>query len=321
MSATISIFNFMKLRTILASVILLAVISGCQRTINSKTNSYSIEKNNGKIILAYKAFEDFLDSDKSWNSYKALVLDACPEVWEVHNSQLKWGGIDSAGFPKEVTRYTRRDYEHYFTQYSFERLNYLYDTIIERAHSVLPPVMQKKVDLCFFLPYGSCFVLPGDERNIIFISMRINPADVEKIMAHEYSHVLHLSRRPEEPLTLARELISEGMAVYLTNKIVRNLNVKNSVPFMPESSFEWCMEHEKVIKDSIKPELSDTTDQLFKRYISDGSFASPPAGFVQKTGYFTGYRIIEACIRKGMTLEEVCALESGQVIERSGYFK
>ncbi|MBN1145008.1 MAG: hypothetical protein JXA72_11330 [Bacteroidales bacterium] len=49
--------------------------------------------------------------------------------------------------------------------------------------------------------------------------------------------------------------------------------------------------------------------------------AAPPAGFVQKTGYFTGYRIIEACIKKGVTLEEICALKSDQVIEISGYFE
>jgi hypothetical protein len=61
--------------------------------------------------------------------------------------------------------------------------------------------------------------------------------------------------------------------------------------------------------------------QLFKRYISDGSFADPPRGFVQKTGYFAGFRIIEACIKGGIKLEELCLMNSDEVISKSGYFK
>jgi len=69
------------------------------------------------------------------------------------------------------------------------------------------------------------------------------------------------------------------------------------------------------------PELNDTSMRLFTRYISEGSFATPPVGFEQKTGYFVGYRIIEACVNQGMEIEEICALDSKTVIARSNYFK
>jgi uncharacterized protein YjaZ len=92
------------------------------------------------------------------------------------------------------------------------------------------------------------------------------------------------------------------------------------MPFMPESSFDWCIENEQSIKDTIKLELNDTTMQLFTRYISDGSFAKPPKGFVQKTGYFIGYRIIEECFKKGMTLEKICEMKSQEIIKKSDYF-
>jgi uncharacterized protein YjaZ len=61
--------------------------------------------------------------------------------------------------------------------------------------------------------------------------------------------------------------------------------------------------------------------RLFKRYISDGDWAEPPIGFVQKTAYFVGYRIIEKCINKGMSIEEICSLKSETVIKKSEYFK
>jgi uncharacterized protein YjaZ len=302
---------------ILFSVTLLA----CNNQRAKNVNKYIIEKDNGKIILAYKAFGDFLDSDKSWESYKKILLDAYPEVKVVHKRQLNWGVIDSAKFPEDVRNYKKEDYEHYFTQYDNKTLNYLYDSIIEKSHTILTPLTDKQVDLCFFLPYGSCFVVPEDDKNTIYISMLIDPNDVEKIMAHEYGHVLHFSRKPDEPLTLKREIVSEGMAVFLTNQIIEDIEVSNSVPFMSKSSFEWCMENEQLIKDSIKCKLNDTSMQLFTRYIADGDFAKPPKGFVQKTAYFIGYRIIEECVKKGMSLEEICSLDSETVISKSDYFK
>jgi uncharacterized protein YjaZ len=308
-----------KLIVLLGAFVSLTHI-GCNRNTESNTNEYIIEKENGQIILAYKAFEDFLNSEKSWKNYKTLLLDAYPEVQEVHNRQLEWGVIDSVKFREDIRNYKKDDFEHFFTQYDNGTLNYLYDSIIEISHTILPPVSDKQVDLCFFLPYGSCFVVPEKDKNTIYISMLINPSDVEKIMAHEYSHVLHFDRRPDEPLTLKRELVSEGMAVYLTNQIIKDIEVSNSVPFMPENSFNWCMENEQLIQDSIKLELNDTTMQIFTRYISDGSFAKPPEGFVQKTAYFAGYRIIEECVKKGMSLEEICSLDSETVIRISNYF-
>ncbi len=308
-----------RLLTILVAYLSLTT-TACNRYAAGDKDDYIIEKENGQIILAYKAFEDFLNSDKSWENYKMLLLEAYPEVQEVHKRQLEWGVIDSVKFREDISAFAIKDYEHFFTQYDNATLNYLYDSIIELSHTIIAPVSNKQVDLCFFLPYGSCFVVPEEDKNTIYISMLINPDEVEKIMAHEYSHVLHFDRRPDEPLTLKRELVSEGMAVYLTNQIIKDLEVSKSVPFMPENSFNWCMENEQTIQDSIKLELNDSTMQIFTRYISDGSFAHPPEGFVQKTAYFIGYRIIEACVDQGMSLEEICSLDSETLIQKSNYF-
>lgn len=289
---------------------------------NSNVKDYIIQKKNGKIILAFKAFDDFLNSDKSWESYKSIFLEPYPSIQKVHKRQIEWGDIDTIKFPNEVKNYKKEDFEKYMSQYDLNTINYLYDSIIERGNKILPPLSNKEVDLCFFLPYGGgCFVIPEDTLNTIFISMYINPDESEKIMAHEYAHILHFDKCPKEPLTLKREIIYEGMAVYLTNMIIKDIDVENSVPFMSKNSFEWCLKNEQLIKDSIKLELNDTTMRLFKRYISDGDWAEPPKGFVQKTAYFIGYRIIEKCRNKGMSLQEICSLESEMVIKKSEYFK
>jgi uncharacterized protein YjaZ len=302
--------------------ILILSIATCYNTKTGENSSkYIIAKDNGRIILAYKAFEDFLDSDKSWASYKKILLDAYPEMQEVHDKQLSWGTIDSVKFREEVRNFKKEDWEHFFTQYDEEFLNILYDSVIGNAHKVLAPVSDNPVDLCLYIPYGGCYINPKTDHTTIFISLFISPADVKKIMIHEYAHNLHFQRRPDETMSLKSELVAEGMAVYLTTLISNEFNLMNAIPFMPETSVRWCIANEQLIKDSIYTELDDTSNSYMFKYIADGSIAKPPEGFVQKTAYFAGCRVIESCVGKGMKLEEICSLNSDQVIEKSGYFK
>jgi uncharacterized protein YjaZ len=238
----------------------------------------------------------------------------------VHDKTLSWGAIDSVSFPSEIAKYKKDDWTKYFHKYDSKTLNFLYDSLISKADRILKPVTTIPVDLCLFLPYGGCFIISGPARNTIYISLLIDLSEVPKIMIHEYSHNLHIQRRPEEPFSLGRELVSEGMAVYLTTLILNDPGLSKSVPFMPPSSVKWCFENEKMIRDSIRANLSDTTFNCLKKFIADGAVSAPPEGFVEKTGYFTGYRIIEACIKKGMKLEDICSLNSDTVIEESGYF-
>lgn len=308
----IPVFSFIIIFSLVYSLKLKAQIANPE---------YIIYKENGRIILAYKVFEDFLNSDMSWNSYVRIVLNSYPEMQEVHKKILSWGSIDPAKFPKEVTAYKKADYIKFMDQYDNKTFNYLYDSLIQKANEVLRPVKTNPVDLCFFLPYGGCFIQPGEKKSTIYISMLIDPADVPKIMIHEYAHNLHIQRRPEEPFNLRREIVSEGMAVYLTTLVMKDPGLSKSIPFMSETSVKWCFENEQDIKNSIKTELSDSTFNCLKKFIADGSISAPPAGFVEKTGYFAGYRIIDACIKKGIKLEELCSLNSEAVIRLSGYFE
>jgi Predicted Zn-dependent protease (DUF2268). len=312
----------MKRLQLISFLLVLLPVSISLNQINGQSISSDniINKDKGRIILAYKSFEEFLKSDKSWESYRKIVLGSCPEMQAVHNKTLSWGSIDSVRFPEEVTKIKNADWEQYFREYDRKTLDYLYDSLIARANKTLAPLNHNHVDLCLFLPYGGCFIIPGERKCTIYISLLINPDEVPKIMIHEYAHNLHIQRRPVEPFNLKRELVSEGMAVYLTTLILKDPGLSKSVPFMPDSSVQWCFKNEHLIKNTIKTELGDTTFNCLKKFIADGPVSTPPKGFVEKTGYFAGYRIIEACIKKGMKLEDICSLNSDSVIAGSGYF-
>ncbi len=291
-----------------------------QETGQSRNPENIIVKDNGRIILAYKAFEDFLNSDRSWANYQKIVLNEYPEMKAAHKTALGWGSIDTVSFPQQVKNYKKEDWEKYFNEYDNKTLNYLFDSLIVRANKILRPVSNSPVDLCLFLPYEGCYIIPGKERSTIYISLLIDPRDVQKIMVHEYAHNLHFQRRPDEPFNLRREIVSEGMAVYLTTLILKEGGLFKAIPFMSEPSVKWCFDNEPLIKSTIKTELGDTTFNGLKRFIADGPVSSPPKGFVEKTGFFAGYRIIEACIKKGMKLEDICALSSESILDISGYF-
>ena len=69
--------------SILLGVLIFLPQMGCFNSRTRNLKEYVIEKENGQIILAYKAFEDFLDSDRSWENYKIILLDAYPQVQEM----------------------------------------------------------------------------------------------------------------------------------------------------------------------------------------------------------------------------------------------
>ena len=211
-----------KITTIILFILALIMLTGHASLLGQGKNSENVIINdNGRIILAYKAFEDFLNSDKSWQSYQKIVLKAYPEMQAAHDKALSWGSIDSVNFPLQVKNYKKEDWEKYFNEYDNKTLNYLFDSLIVKAIEILKPLNNSPVDLCLFLPYEGCYIIPGHEHSTIYISLLIDPKDVQKIMVHEYAHNLHFQRRPEEPFNLRREIVSEGMAVYLTTLILK----------------------------------------------------------------------------------------------------
>ena len=307
------------LRTTLP-ILFITIFIICSLPAISQPSEYVINKKNGRIILAYKAFEDYLDSEKIWDNYVETVLSPIPEMEYLHKRRLYWGAIDSLKFPKEVEQFKKEDFQYFLKPGIDKYFVNLYDSIISVANQIIELSEYDSANLCLFLPYNSCFMLPEEGENTIFISLRIEQKMIPLIIAHEYGHCLHFQLRPEEKLTLQREVINEGMAVYLSQLFLKNSSIREIIPFMPESTVDWCMENEKLVGDSIYNDLKMTGDALYAKYISDGSFASPPEGFPAKTAYFTGYRIIEKCVAKNIPVTELCSMSSEEVIELSGYF-
>ena len=289
----------------------------CQNVEDS--SKYILYKDNGRIILAYKAFEAYLNSEKSWENYQRSLLDPFPEMQYLHERNIKYNIIDSAGFREEVVNFSKDSFRVFFAGVNDSLINEIYESILVRCNNLLTPL--NKIDLIFYLPYGDCFMINNDGKQTIFISLKYSIDKIPLILCHEYGHCLHYQRRPQENECLKRNIITEGIASYLT-AVLFDSSIYEGLWMMPKEVIDWCIKHEQDIKNIIKAELDNNGMNIMKKYIAGGAgFATPPKGFPEKTGYYIGYRIIQSCINKGIPLAEICSMNAQTIINRSEYFE
>lgn len=307
-----------KIKIFLSILIVISFYKSYSQQDEISKNVYN--KENGRIILAYKAFESFLNSERSWENYQKSCLYPFPEMQYLHERNLKYGFIDSTMFRNEVMLLSGDSFKVFLDRVNDIKLIGLYDSITTSCNNYLSPL--NRVDLCFYLPYGDCFMINNDKKQTIFISLKYIPEKLPLILCHEYAHCLHYQRRPQEKNYLKSSVISEGIACFMTNLILKDSSIYNGLWMMPNEAIDWCLMHENEIKDSINIEMDKEGMTVIKKFIAGGiGFADPPEGFPEKTGYFTGYRIIQACINKGIKFQELCSLNTDVIITKSGYFE
>lgn len=293
----------------------------CMHLKGQENNSSIIPKNNGDIILAYKGFDKFLNSEKKWNDYEKHVLNAFPALMSMHQHYIKVGLIDSTFFKNEVSGYTLISFKPYLDAVSEKQIVHLYHSVIQQMDSLLPPL--KKVDVCFFLSSGKdAFMQEVSGRQTVYISIKYSIQDMYCILAHEYAHCLHLQRRPKEPSVLKSWIVNEGIASYFPILLSKEYSMYNGLWMMPKENVDWCRNHEQQIVDSVLKDFDKNGLAIQKKYIAGGEgFANPQKGFPEKIGYYIGYRIIEKCLDKGISLLEICNLDSKTIIDMSDILK
>ena len=292
----------------------------CTNKGNQTKQNVIIPKDNGNIILAYKGFENFLNSGKNWNDYEEYVLKAFPALMAMHRRYISVGLTDTVLFKKEVSGYHIDDFRPYLTTINEEKIIKLYNSVIQQMDSILNPL--KKVDFCFYLSNGrDVFVQDVSGRQTIYVSIKYDMKDMYLALAHEYAHCLHHQRRPEEPSVLKKWIVSEGIASYFPVLLSEEYSIYDGLWMMPEENVDWCKKNEKMIIDSIIVDLDKNGLEIQKKYICGGEgFAEPPKGFPEKTAYYIGYKIVEKCLENGIHITDLCTMDSKTVINKSNIF-
>ncbi|MFA5251739.1 MAG: DUF2268 domain-containing putative Zn-dependent protease [Phycisphaerae bacterium] len=306
----------MKMRSFIAMALILGFFAAGESIAEPKDSAAG----NGKVILAYKGFEIFLDSAHTWENYQKYVLDPYPAVNSLHEKYREWGLINKDSFPEKVASISESKYRQVLKDVNDQKICSMYESAVRRCDRVLAP--RNEIDICFFLsPIKDCLMLPIFGRNTILISLEYRPEEMPLIVIHEYAHCLHRQYKPtKESKLLSDWIVNEGVASFFPKLVDANASIYEGLWMMPKPAVDWCVENEKLIIDTIWQDLNKGGFEIEKKYICGGKgFASPPEGFPEKTGYYIGYRVVEKCLKE-IPLEELCSMGSNEVIVKSRLF-
>ncbi len=297
------------------------------------------------LHLAYHDFKAFLEGPLTWKNYRQKVIDPYGDtMWNFHLFCAIAMGKQLEDIKKLIPKISPSQYIEVLEEINDEKLEAVYNTIASKSKEVIQPVTE--VDAYFVLtplPKFCCSVPANGKLNAV-LSVRYNMEKMHLILAHEYAHCLlapylagykqieeFTERLPEQKFRqlmdklnlnqpLKFHIVNEGLASYFPRLIFADLSIYNLFFMMSKDAVTWCMENERLIKAAIIGELGLEGMESYRKYLMNGPMSNPPEKFPAKIGYYTGYRIIENCL-KSMSLEEVCSLGVDRIIHESKYFK
>jgi hypothetical protein len=145
--------------------------------------------------------------------------------------------------------------------------------------------------------------------------------EVRHLLPHEINHLLFDEGHAGDPDTgtVLYRIINEGFASYVNHKYWgEDTRAAEHVMFTPEE-WEWALEHETEAWDRALSDLESTDRQIAAPYVARSARLLPDSpGAI---GYFLGYRLTEAYVRRHGpdSWRDLYELPVREVLARSGY--
>jgi len=117
-------------------------------------------------------------------------------------------------------------------------------------------------------------------------------------VAHEVNHLMFAARREHDPHagTVLYRMIDEGLAAYVAHHYSGPIGSPARALSWTEEELAWAMRHERELWTMLQRYVYATHPDVFDAFFMYDQQVRP--GAPGKIGYFLGYRIIEAYVRR-----------------------
>jgi len=137
-------------------------------------------------------------------------------------------------------------------------------------------------------------------------------------LPHEFNHMV-FSKTNKSKTNLLRYIIDEGLACYINENFWGGKYCSSDYIVFNKTDWNWAIENEKKIFQYSKEFLDSEDYDIINKFQSWGE--SIWEGSPYRLGYFLGYRIIKAYIKKHGkdSLKELYTMDCNLILEKSDY--
>lgn len=252
-------------------------------------------------------------ADKFLAFYEAAIKENADgeRRWELWNEHYGFAAVPPGEQGREIAR---KLLEEAWPKYPsiIERIKN-WDPKVEGIQKVLIKV-KETVEYTESISLGVLYYVGGLERNAfvapgeggqIFVCLPIEEDDVDIILAHELTHIVHAKKANHTPnweRNIASTVLMEGIAIHVSQLLVPGRPVEEYIEHKP-NWLQQCYRKKHSIIGGIFNHLSESDSEAVYRFtMGEGTTG------IDREAYFAGWELVDFALKNGHTLSEIAEI-------------
>ncbi|MCM3667236.1 DUF2268 domain-containing protein [Mesobacillus subterraneus] len=173
----------------------------------------------------------------------------------------------------------------------------------------------KEFDVYMLVGFGHIdgTALPAASRPFLYLGLeRLSNIDIERLIQHEFNHLVRFDSLLEDNLTVGQLIIAEGLAT-LTPLIMNKMDFSHSnlqkMLFLDDQQYNLLKENIHLIEQDIKLDFEkNITPSLMEKYFMLNENLK-----FGKSGYFFGMQVLLTLLKNGWELKDLTLLNSNLI--------
>jgi hypothetical protein len=246
------------------------------------------------LFLDFFKFLDRMPEGDSWPLYRELYLE--PHERFLLAYWKRYDHFDGDQISRRVRQIKKEDYGQLRTMVQSQNPAVMAEEALERCREVffLQPAPDVYLFVGFFSADGATVEIDGVPAIALGLERFKELRDIPLLVAHEYCHCaqnrLLRNLPPENPPTLFRRVIGEGLSVLFSQLVYPEIPLHRHLFLTPER-LHWCRENEETLLDLAAADLG--AEKLIPVLFGAGD---PDGGLPPRVGYFVARQMFGHCL-------------------------